>query len=642
MVVVCQKWAVQEKLGGGSFGDVFGALDVVTGETVAIKREPSDRVPAYLYHEVNMYRHVTGAVGFPYIHYYGQEGNFNALVMERLGPSLKQLSQQSTTGRLPLRTVAYLVTQMVRRIEYVHSRNIVFRDVKPDQFCVGKHSDDIRLHPTIYLIDFGLADFYRNELGRHIRNKKANKNRPKTGTARYASLNVHRGKDHTRRDDLESLAYVVIELATGKLPWSGVQAISSLDGWRKVYNLKEEIIISDLCRDLPPEFAEFLEYTRSLQFSDDPDYNRIVHAFEDLQRRCSPDGANAPLEWDETRYLPEYTSSAPLPIMRHVATPSLNDVDDEERNPYSPASAGSASGAAANGQHRHSLHHAYNFVQTGTLVHPPSPPETSRSGVSPSPGPSSRSSSATPNQMRNGTPTPPPGMPSPQNRANSPAYATTPSRRSYHPTAHHHASHNRPSSPNYAFPHPHHTQQQPTSWITTSLSRQRSQPAHNEVQDDRRWSTAPQQQQLGRGYYYATASPRNSSYATEHHAHGGGYGFHHSAPLVQTGQGRKSLDEGTYRRHSQAPQQQQRTGSVQVEERRRWRGGQGGGWGSPGNQGGAWGSPPPTTTTAVAATPGSGWGGGWGGGVNSGSGGGSGWGRLMFHQRASSGSTGRG
>ncbi|KAI8803855.1 kinase-like domain-containing protein [Cladochytrium replicatum] len=607
MVVVCQKWAVQEKLGGGSFGDVFGALDVVTGEMVAIKRESSDRVPAYLYHEVNMYRHVTGGVGFPFIHYYGQEGNFNALVMERLGPSLKQLSQQSTTGRLPLRTVAYLVTQMVRRIEYVHSRNIVFRDVKPDQFCVGKHSDDVRLHPTIYLIDFGLADFYKNELGRHIRNKKANKNRPKTGTARYASLNVHRGKDHTRRDDLESLAYVVIELATGKLPWSGVQAISSLDGWRKVYNLKEDIMISDLCRDLPPEFADFLEYTRSLQFSDDPDYNRILSAFEALQRRFSPDGPDTPLVWDETRYLPEYTSSAPL-LMRHVATPSLNDGDeDQERNQYSPAGAGSATGPAPNGQHRHALHHAYNFVQTGTLVRHPFPPESSRSGVPPSPGPSSHSSSVTPNQMRNGTPTPPPVMPSRQNRAHSPAYTTTPWRRSYHP-----------SSPSYVVPHPQQQQQQHTSWITTSLTpRQRSQPAHTDthvlVQDDRPGSNPTQ----GRSYHYAIPQThRTSSYSPEHGVYAYGYPHHVAQPPMQPAQGRKSLDEGTYRRHSQQVQQQQKIGSVQVEKWRRWRGGQGGG-GSPGNQ----------------------WG-GWGGGVDSG-GGGSGWGRLIFHQRASSGSTGR-
>ncbi|KAJ1558725.1 Aspartokinase [Nowakowskiella sp. JEL0078] len=294
MVLVAKRWAVEEKLGSGSFGDVFGAVDIRSGELVAIKRESLERSPLYLQHEFKLYQLLWGGVGVPRVYFFGQEGSFNALVMERLGHSLKQWLQWSPDGTLPLRTVVYLIPEMVRRLQFVHSKGIVFRDVKPDQFCVGKAGENVSSNPTVYLIDFGLAEFYVDDSGKHIRTKK-NKNRSKTGTARYASLNVHKGKDHTRRDDLESLAYVVIEMALGRLPWSGVQAISSADGWRKVCQAKEEAVIEDLCRSLPRQFFNLLDYTRNLRFADEPDYNMIISEFEKLFEQLG--NMKAPVEW---------------------------------------------------------------------------------------------------------------------------------------------------------------------------------------------------------------------------------------------------------------------------------------------------------------------------------------------------------
>ncbi|KAJ1558278.1 Casein kinase I isoform delta [Nowakowskiella sp. JEL0078] len=298
MVVVAKRWTVEEKIGSGSFGDVFGATDIRSGELVAIKRESLEKSPLYLQHEcawlIKLYQLLWGGFGVPRVYYFGQEGNFNALVMERLGHSLKQWLQWSANGTLPLRTVVYLIPEMIRRLQFVHSKGMVFRDVKPDQFCVGKAGEDCSLNPTVYLIDFGLAEFYVDDSGKHICTKK-NKNRAKTGTARYASLNVHKGKDHTRRDDLESLAYVVIEMALGRLPWSGVQAISSADGWRKVCQAKEETVIEDLCRNLPHQFFNLLDYARNLRFSDEPNYSMIVGQFENLYEQLG--NVKAPLEW---------------------------------------------------------------------------------------------------------------------------------------------------------------------------------------------------------------------------------------------------------------------------------------------------------------------------------------------------------
>ena len=168
-------------------------------------------------------------------------------------------------------------------------------DQKPDQFCVGRHDDDITKTPQIFVIDFGLATSFRED-GRHIKNaRRGGRGKHKTGTARYASVNVHNGSEHTRRDDLESLAYILIELLRGyvpdigtsplyvskfshsltsprSLPWIGMRAITAAQGRRKIGESKTDILTADLTAGMPEEFATFLEYARELSFAEEPDY----------------------------------------------------------------------------------------------------------------------------------------------------------------------------------------------------------------------------------------------------------------------------------------------------------------------------------------------------------------------------------
>lgn len=335
MVVLAGQWEVIEKLAEGTFGQVFAAMNIRTKTQVAIKREPSSIDHPQLEHERDMYsclfqpsfNNNIGSrynvnnnmymnrmemkyyqkfnernskspvnerpIGIPKVFHMGVEGNWNILVMERLGPSLRQLQKSSPTGRLTLKAVAYCGMELMERFQFIHSKGIVFRDVKPDQFCVGNVNNPN--DQSIYVVDFGLSSFYRDPVTkRHIPYRKPMKSRSRVGTARYASINVHDGYDHSRRDDLESLAYVLIDLAKSSLPWMGIKASSSREGWAKIRAKKKETSIYEVCGDLPNEFAIYLDYTRNLGFMEEPDYLYCRKLFEQLYRRLS--------QYDHRRY----------------------------------------------------------------------------------------------------------------------------------------------------------------------------------------------------------------------------------------------------------------------------------------------------------------------------------------------------
>jgi serine/threonine protein kinase len=165
---------------------------------------------------------------------------------------------------------------MVQRIEYVHSRGYIHRDIKPGNFLMGKNFDS----RTLFIIDFGLSKKYIDKnTKKHILYKEG---KGLTGTARYVSLNTHYGIEQSRRDDIEGIAYNIIYFAKGKLPWQGVKTKNKKEKHKKIMEYKETYSPEKLCEDLPEEFPTLLKYARKLDFDEKPDYINIKIMFKQL------------------------------------------------------------------------------------------------------------------------------------------------------------------------------------------------------------------------------------------------------------------------------------------------------------------------------------------------------------------------
>ena len=155
---------------------------------------------------------LTEEPGFPRVHWFGVEGDYNVMVMDLLGPSIDDLAY-FYKSKLSLKSVLMIADSMISRIEVFHNKGFIHRDIKPENFLMGSG----KRQSTLYMIDLGLAKRYKDpKTGLHIKFKE---NRNMAGTIRYASINNHLGFEQSRRDDLEAIGYVLVFLFKGRLPW---------------------------------------------------------------------------------------------------------------------------------------------------------------------------------------------------------------------------------------------------------------------------------------------------------------------------------------------------------------------------------------------------------------------------------------
>ncbi|KAL1202929.1 Casein kinase 1-like protein 1 [Cardamine amara subsp. amara] len=347
---VGNKFRLGRKIGSGSFGEIYLGTNIQTNEEVAIKLENVKTKHPQLLYESKLYRILQGGTGVPNVKWFGVEGDYNVLVMDLLGPSLEDLFN-FCSRKLSLKSVLMLADQMINRVEFFHSKSFLHRDLKPDNFLMGLG----RRANQVYIIDFGLAKKYRDSSTHQHIPYRENKNL--TGTARYASMNTHLGIEQSRRDDLESLGYILMYFLKGSLPWQGLKAGTKKQKYERISEKKVSTSIESLCRGYPSEFASYFHYCRSLRFDDKPDYAYLKRIFRDLFIR---EGFQFDyvFDWTILKYQQSQLTAPPSRALNPAVgtsaalPPGVSNMDrytgEEEGRPHMESSRRRASGALEN------------------------------------------------------------------------------------------------------------------------------------------------------------------------------------------------------------------------------------------------------------------------------------------------------
>jgi len=274
------KYKIKKLIYESSYSSIFEGISLKDNEPVAIKLEKKIGEMNLIESEAYFLFDLKG-YGIPKIITYGKSGLFNVLVEELLGLSIHNLwelkKRYKNGSKLLIKDVCMIALQGLERFEYIHSKNIIHRDIKPLNFLIGKNNPEV-----IYLIDFGFARKYRSSrTGKHIKFKFI---KYAYGSWRYYSINANRGYELSRRDDLESFGYMLVYLSKFYLPWINIE-ILSIDKDTKIkaiYKLKKSSTPENLCKDLPEEFTEFVRYTRNLEFEEDPNYDYLKSLFTNI------------------------------------------------------------------------------------------------------------------------------------------------------------------------------------------------------------------------------------------------------------------------------------------------------------------------------------------------------------------------
>ena len=258
---------------------------------MAVKFERHGTRCPQLRHEYKVYRELHNCHGFCSVYHFGTQDNYNVMVMDLLGPSLEDLFNKCSR-RFSLKTVLQLADQLLERVDTLHARHLIHRDIKPANFVIGVGDTST----NVFCVDFGLSKRYRHPKNlQHIPHRDG---RSLTGTPRYASINNHLGVEQSRRDDLESIGYVLIYFLKGSLPWQGLKAKNAQKKYRMILEKKQQVSIAQLCQGCPSQFAEFLAYARSLKFDAKPDIPYLRKLFRDLFHAQGFAGVGKVWDWD--------------------------------------------------------------------------------------------------------------------------------------------------------------------------------------------------------------------------------------------------------------------------------------------------------------------------------------------------------
>ena len=293
--MVFKKFQVKRKLGEGAFGEVYLGQAIENKEYVALKVEPRKIAKPILQNEAFTLFNLAGP-GIPAVKSFGKVKNYNILVEPLLGKSLFDIFAENHK-EMPMEDICLIAKQVIDRIQWVHSKYVVHRDIKPDNFLIGKKDPNV-----IYLIDFGLSQKYRSATsGKHVRFGFTGK---LTGTVRFASANALRGGEQSRRDDIESIGYMLVYFMKKRLPWQGVTGTRKMERYLKIYKMKKNTTPEELCKGLPPEMTEYMIYAKKLEFEQEPNYNYLRKLFSRILKRIHTTNDQLVFSWIKLKDIP--------------------------------------------------------------------------------------------------------------------------------------------------------------------------------------------------------------------------------------------------------------------------------------------------------------------------------------------------
>ncbi len=284
------KYRVKKLIYSSDYSKIYEGFNEREKEKVAIKFEKEGGVRNSLESEAFYVFNIQG-FGIPKFITYGKKGSYKILIEELLGMSIYDLyKSKNNKQEFRLKNTYMLALQMINRLEYIHSKNIIHRDIKPDNFVLGRGEKC----KNLYILDFGLAKKYRSS--RTLKHYPMIKKKNLTGTARYASINALNGLTQSRRDDLEAVGYVLLYFLRGKLPWQGIHVKKKEDRYHRIMEIKMETSPKDLCEGFPQEFESYVKYCRELEYKEDPDYNYLKKLFNNVLK----DYSENTFDWDKT------------------------------------------------------------------------------------------------------------------------------------------------------------------------------------------------------------------------------------------------------------------------------------------------------------------------------------------------------
>ena len=268
--VLFEKYLLVKKLGEGSFGCIYSAKE--NNNWYAIKFENKNKGQNLLENEAYIMSYLNGP-RIPAVKSFGYSGDYNVLIMELMGKSLEDLFENLPNKKMTVRCVCNLGYQMIEIMEYIHNKHIIHRDIKPDNFVMGKGDKK----KYLFLLDFGLSKKYRSSTS--LKHYPLIKRKKLTGTARYASINALNGVTQSRRDDLEAIGYVLMYFLKGRLPWQGLINKNKDERYLRIMEVKRDTTPEELCKGFPIEFERYISYTRNLDYEEEPDYELLKNLF---------------------------------------------------------------------------------------------------------------------------------------------------------------------------------------------------------------------------------------------------------------------------------------------------------------------------------------------------------------------------